>query len=64
MQWSKIRKALIAGAGAFIAGVVAAIVKAEGMPGWPAVGTAALAAAAAGWAAWRVPNARSTPGVQ
>ena len=58
---ARVRKALIAAAGAFVAGVVAAAVQKGGVPGAAELGAAAGIAIAAGLTAWRVPNAGPTP---
>lgn len=61
MNIRKIRKAIIAGAGAFVTGIVSAAVQDGHWPGWPEVGTSLGLAIAAALAAWRVPNATSKP---
>ena len=64
MDWTKVRKALVAAVGAFIAAEVAAAVKTGGWPGWAETGTAAGLGVAAGLAVWRVPNATDAPPAQ
>lgn len=56
-------KAIAALAGALVTGEVAAIVQAGGTPGWQAQLPVVLGAAAAGWAAYRLPNKPTTGGV-
>lgn len=58
---SKVRKALVAGAGAFASALLAAAAQDGGWPGWPGVGVAVGAGVAAGWAVWRVPNQSARP---
>jgi CII-binding regulator of phage lambda lysogenization HflD len=57
---SKVRKALIAAAGAAAAALVTSYAKTSKLDA-AAVGIALGAAVVAGWAAWRVPNAPADP---
>lgn len=54
---AKIRKALMAAAGAAVAALVTAAMARGGMPTAAEIGAALGLGVAAGWAAWRVPNA-------
>ena len=58
---ARVRKALLAAAGAFVTGLVAATVQKGALPGVPEIGAAAAVAIAAGWAVWRVPNTPAVP---
>lgn len=61
MNWTKIRKALVAGGGGFLVtfftGLTTEIPRTSN--GWGGLfGAAVTAAIVIGWATWRVPNAR------
>lgn len=59
MDWTKVRKALVAAVGAFISAEATAAITAGGWPGWAETGAAVGLGVAAGFAVWRVPNAKA-----
>jgi len=59
---ARVRKALVAGLGAFASGLIAAgVQKGSVQLGWPEVLAAAGLGVAAGLATWRVPNSPRPP---
>lgn len=60
MNLGKIRKALMAGGGAAVAALLAAV-QAHGTVSWADAGTAVGAGLTAGWATWAIPNAPASP---
>jgi hypothetical protein len=60
-MFSKIRKAVMAFVGAFVAGLLSAAAQRGGYPGWPEVGVALGLGFVAALAVWKVPNAGPRP---
>jgi hypothetical protein len=57
----RVRKALLAGVGAALTGLITAAVQKGAAPGWGEVGAAVGLGIAAALAVWRVPNGPTPP---
>jgi hypothetical protein len=57
----RVRKALLAGVGAALTGLITAAEQSGKMPGVPELGAAVALGIVAAWAVWRVPNAPTPP---